>query len=159
MKNVTIACLLLLLSGRSFSQTNNQPLTFKDGFFGWQFRKGEQKLKAGEVAGLLQANPEAARLFSSARSGYTVASVIGGIGGFMLGYTLGSLLGSDDPNWTVGGIGAGLTVVSLPISIGATGKAKKAIAMYNEGPKTGAAQSTGWQLTFTGNGLGLAYRF
>ncbi len=77
----------------------------------------------------------------------------------MLGYTLGTSAGGGDANWTVGGIGAGLIVVALPISIGATGKVRKAIALYNEGPKTGFIQKPEWRLTFAGNQLGLVYRF
>ena len=159
MKNLILVYLLLLLSSHSFSQTNNPPLTSKNGFFGWQFKKGEGKLKPGEVAAILQTNPEAARLFSAGRSSYTITSIIGSIGGAMLGYTLGTSVGGGDPNWTVGGIGAGLVAVSLPISISATSKVKKAIGLYNEGPKTVSMHKPEWQLTFTGNKLGVVYRF
>lgn len=77
----------------------------------------------------------------------------------MLGYTLGTSAGGGNANWTVGGIGAGMVVVSLPISISATSKVKKAISLYNEGPKTGAMHKREWQLTFTGNTLGLVHPF
>lgn len=159
MKNLIIVHAFLLLSGHSFSQTNNQPLTFKSGFLGWQFKRGEEKLKPGEVADILKVNPKAARIFSSGRSNYTISTILGTVGGFMLGYTLGSMLGSDKPNWTVGGIGGGLIVASLPISISATNKVKKAIELYNEGSKTGYINRPAWQLIFNGNKFGVVYRF
>ena len=159
MRTITLAILLLSLSTASFSQTNLQPLTFKNGFFGWQFKQGDEKLRPGQVADILQVNPEAAALFSKGRSNYTLANVISTVGGFMFGYTVGSSISGGKANWTVGGIGAGLAVVAVPISISATSKVRKAIAIYNEGPKTGSLRKQEWQLQFTGNQMGLVYRF
>lgn len=159
MKYFTLSFLLLFLSNCSFAQTKGPDLSFKNGFFGWQFKKGEEKLKPAQVADLLKANPEASALFSSGRTSYTVSSVVGSIGGFMLGYTVGTSLGGGKANWTIGAIGAGIAVASIPLSVSATKKVRKAIALYNEGPKTGFLHRGEWRMNFTGNGLGLVYRF
>lgn len=158
MKNLLLAFVLFFVSGSAFSQKNNPPLTFKNGFWGWQFKKGDEKLKPGQVADLLDANPEAARLFSSGRTNYTISSIIGSIGGFMFGYTLGTSLGNGKPNWMVGGIGAGLIVASLPLSIVSTNKVKKAITLYNEDGQTGSLRKPELQLHVGGTGLSLVYR-
>ena len=159
MKSWIIIFLLLINSGNTFSQEINAPLNLRNGFFGWQFYRGEQKLKPREVAELLQADVEAAKLFSKGRSSYTVSTIIGSIGGAMLGYTLGTYLGGGDANWTVGGIGAGLTVVALPLSISATSKVRKALVLYNDRQRTGTLPNHQWKLMLTGNQLGLVCRF
>ena len=159
MKKFLLVFLVLACTQAVFAQSRVSEISFKNGFFGWQFKKGEEKLKPGQVAELLTVNPEASALFSSGRSGYTLSSIIGAVGGFMVGYTLGTSLASGEANWTVGGIGAGLIVVSIPISVNATSNVRKAIVLYNEGLKTGFLRRPELRLGFTGNGLGFVYRF
>ena len=43
--------------------------------------------------------------------------LLGGIGGFLVGWTLGTALGGGDPDWTVAGVGAGFIALSIPFAI------------------------------------------
>jgi hypothetical protein len=50
-------------------------------------------------------------------AGTVAAYILAYSGGFMVGYTLGTAIAGGDPNWGVAGIGAGLIVVAVPLSI------------------------------------------
>lgn len=159
MRIILLATFIVAFSSASFAQTNNEVLTMKNGFFGWEFRKNEQRLKMGEVADLLKNNPEASERFASARSNNTVATILGGVGGFLLGYTLGSSAGGGKANWSVGGAGGGLVVAGLVLSVKANNQARRAVTLYNEGLKTGFLRQPELKLGITENGAGLVLNF
>ena len=93
-------------------------------------------------------------------STYTLATIMGGVGGFMVGWPIGTAIGGGEPNWIMAGIGAGLIVVAIPLSQNYNKKAKQAVDTYNIGLMTSSLwDKSELRLSMTGNGVGLTLRF
>lgn len=112
-------------------------------------------------------NEEAKSILASARANKSIGNVLGFTGGFLMGFGfIMGISGSNDPNidqdsyknagWSVFGIGAGVTLLSLPFSLSVKSKLKKAIEIEN-GEKT--AFNPYFKFQTTGNGIALSYHF
>ncbi len=155
-----IVTVLTLCMTFSYGQTASDSILMKKVFGGYQFIQGEQKLTIKKLGEALQSNQLAYEQFKSAKSNYTLATVIGTAGGFMVGWPLGTAIAGGEPNWTLAGIGAGLIVVSIPISSGFNKKAKQAVDLYNVGLYgTSFWERTESRFTVTSNGIGLTLNF
>lgn len=161
MRKIAIILTLLVVSmSFTFGQTASDSISMKKVFGGYQFYQGEQRLNVNQLVNTMKPNNQAYQQIKSAQSTYTLATIIGGVGGFMVGWPIGTALGGGEPNWTIAGIGAGLIVVSIPISQSFNKKAKQAVETYNSGLQT----SSFWdknelKLSLTGNGIGLTLNF
>lgn len=161
MKKITTTfCLLTMTFAFTFGQTSPDSIAMKKVFGGYQFYQGAQRLSMNQLVRTMESNQQAYNQIKSAQSNYTLATIIGGVGGFMVGWPIGTALGGGEPNWTLAGIGAGLIVVSIPITQGFNKKATQAVNTFNGGLQT----SSFWdkrELSFTvnGNGLGLKLKF
>jgi len=154
--------MFMLLVGVTFSigQNTADSIRIEKTFGGYQFYQGEKRLKVRDLVNTMQSNTQAYQEIKSAQSSYTLASIVGFAGGFMVGWPLGTALGGGDPNWTMAGIGTGLIVVSIPISNSFNKKAKQAVNTYNNGLQT----SSFWDnkelhLSVSENGMGLTLKF
>ena len=161
MKKIAITLALLAVNmSFMFGQTASDSITMKKVFGGYQFYQGERLLKMNDLTITMVLNNEAYKQIKSARSAYTMASILSYAGGFLVGWPLGTAIGGGEPNWTLAGIGAGLIVVSIPITQSFNKKAKQAVDTYNGGLQT----SSFWDknelnLSLTGNGIGLTLNF
>lgn len=161
MKKIAITLALLAVNmSFMFGQTASDSITMKKVFGGYQFYQGERLLKMSDLTITMVLNNEAYKQIKSARSAYTMASILSYAGGFLVGWPLGTAIGGGEPNWTLAGIGAGLIVVSIPIAQSFNKKAKQAVDTYNGGLQT----SSFWDknelnLSLTGNGIGLTLNF
>jgi len=78
----------------------------------------------------------------------------------MVGWPVGTAIGGGDPNWAMAGIGAGLIVVTIPISQKFNKQAKQAVDIYNLGlQETSFWDKRELRFSMNGNGLGLTLRF
>ncbi len=161
MKRIAIIITLLSVAySFTYGQASTDSISMKKVFGGYQFYQGEQRLNMNQLVKTMTPNDQAYQQVKSAQSTYTLATVIGGVGGFMVGWPIGAALGGGEPNWTIAGIGAGLIVVSIPISQSFNKKVKQAVGTYNGGLQT----SSFWdknelKLSLTGNGMGLTLNF
>ncbi len=161
MKKIALILALLAVSmSFIFGQTASDSITMKKVFGGYQFYQGEQLLKMGDLTSAMVLNKEAYKQIKAAQSTYTMASILSYAGGFLVGWPLGTVIGGGEPNWTLAAVGAGLIVVSIPISQSFNKKAKQAVDTYNGGLQT----SSFWDrnelnLSMTGNGIGLTLNF
>lgn len=161
MKRIAIILFLLTVSLTfTFGQTVQDSITIKKVFGGYMFYKGERRLTMNQLVGTMKTNEVAYKQIKSAQSNNLLATIIGGAGGFMVGYTVGTALGGGDPNWAVAGVGAGLIVVSIPISQNFNKKAKQAVDTYNAGLQPIAFRyKKELKFSVTGHGVGLTLRF
>lgn len=161
MKKIAIILTLLTMSLTfTFGQTVNDSISAKKVFGGYQFSQGGKRLKVNQLVNAMKPNEQAYNKIKSAKSTYTLATIIGGAGGFMVGYTIGTAIGGGDPNWVMAEIGAGLIVVSIPITLSYNKKAKEAVDTFNDGFKTSSYwNKSELKMTLTGNGIGFTLRF
>lgn len=161
MKKLSLLFILLSLSISSiFGQTPSDTIANKKIFGGYIFYEGNRKLSSSELEHKLSSNQKAYTQFKSAQATNIFASILGGVGGFCIGWPIGTTLAGREANWTMAGIGAGLALISIPIGSSAANKIKKATEIYNSGSQT----SSFWdnkelRLSLTENGVGLVLHF
>jgi hypothetical protein len=161
MKKIAIVFFLLISCfTSSIGQTASDSITMKKVFGGYQFNQGEQRLSVKDLVDVVKPNEYAYSQMKAAQSNYNLASVIGFAGGFMVGWPVGSALAGGDPEWVLAGIGAGLIVVSIPLTNKFNKQAKQAVESYNGNLQTTSFwQKSELEFCMTGNGVGLALRF
>lgn len=161
MKRIVIIMTLLTVSLTfAFGQTETDSISMKKVFGGYQFYQGEKKLNVKQLVNTMKPNEYAYSQIKSAQSTYTMASIVSFAGGFMVGWPVGTAIGGGEPNWTLAGIGAGLLVVSIPISQKFNKQAKQAVDTYNQGLQTTSFwDNSELRFSMTENGLGLTLRF
>ena len=137
-KTLLLTFVMLTISTINFAQeainiTPNQTdsIELKKIFGGYQFYQNDKLLKFKQLDNLIKSNNEAYDQFKSSKSSRTIATILGYAGGFMIGWPLGTAIAGGKPNWVIAGAGAGLTAISIPISINSNKKLKKAVSIYN----------------------------
>lgn len=159
MKRTLILCVLVVLSYNVFGQTTSDSIIVKTISGGCKIYQGSKQLTLSQLAIAVQANDMAYQQVKKAQSNNTISSIIGGVGGFMIGYPLGTALGGGKPNWTMFGIGAGLVVISIPISNKCVKQVKSSVDIYNGGLSAKTQPTTDFNLGLSGNGLAITMTF
>lgn len=161
MKKVILTISILLnFIVLSYAQTEADSLYMKKVFGGYQFLQGEKVLNMNQLTDIMKPNAQAYKEIKAAKTNYSFALILGGAGGFMVGLPIGTAMGGGEPNWTMAGIGAGLIIASIPISIKFNKQAKKAIETYNQGLRTSSHYNNKeLKIAMTSNGLGITLNF
>ena len=144
----------------SFGQGGVDSIKVRKGFGGYHFYHGNKSLNSSELTKVLKHDEQAYKEIKAAQPTIVIATIIGAAGGALVGWPIGTAIGGGDPNWTLAAIGAGLIVVSIPISIKYNKQAKHAVDTYNEGLNAKAFwDKTEIRFALTGNGVGLTLGF
>jgi hypothetical protein len=115
-------------------------------------------LKPKDVLRLMEPVPEAHAAYKKAKANYNAGQVIGFIGGFMIGYPLGTAIAGGDPQWGVLGGGVGLLLLCLPLNTAYKKHSKNAIELYNGDPGSTARRfSVEFMPTVTGAKVALRF--
>jgi hypothetical protein len=112
---------------------------------------------------LFRNNPEALHEIKVANFDYKFGLYLDYIGGFVVGFCLGSAINGDhlDASWGWT-LGTGAAMAGLGMIIYSSGKShhRKAVDIYNSAHRKQNLNETGeLKIGFTNSGLGLAYRF
>ena len=138
------------------AQLARDTVSVKKVFGGVKFEQHGAVLSPKYVQQLIQPVPEAYQEMKKARANNTVANIVSGAGGFLLGYTLGTALSGAEAEWTVAAIGGGLIIASIPFSVKFRKQATHAVQLYNA--HLSGQQETGslhMRFGLTGAGVGL----
>ena len=108
-----------------------QEIEMHKSFWGYRYYQGDQVLTLKEVAKTVRPNAEAFEFVEKSYRQKNLTTILGVIGGFCVGYPLGSELAGGEAVWPVVAIGAGLIVISFPVSVAAGKNAQKGIDIYN----------------------------
>jgi len=155
-----ISTLLIACYGLSIGQTSSDSITMKKVFGGYQYSKANVTLTMNQLVSVMKPNEEAYKQIKSAQSNYVLATIISGAGGAFIGYPIGTAIGGGEPNWLLAGIGAGLVVISIPITQKVNEQAKQAVDIYNRGlQNTSFWYDKEIMLSASGNGIGFVLRF
>ena len=117
-----------------------------------------KKLKPKEMLVIMKPNPAAFREMNRAKTNYDVGSVFAFAGGFLVGWSIGSLITTGEVDWRVAGAGAGFIGISVPFSIGQSKHTKKAVKIYNEGVKS-STSSIHFKINCNNNKIGIVANF
>ncbi len=113
-----------------------------------------------ELLHLTQKNPEAYNQINRAIKQRNGGIITGAIGGGLIGFTLGSAVGSGEPMWWLAGIGAGFFGIASVLSSESNKKVYRGVAIYNAGlhdQKT--PRKSPLILGMTSTGLGIFWGF
>ncbi len=150
----------IIYAQKPITDTQTSAVTMEKTFGGYNFYHEGRRLQMNQLVALMKHNDLAYRQIKAAQSNYTLAMILSSAGGFMIGWPLGSALAGGDPNWALAGIGAGLVVVSIPISQHFNKQAKEAIGTFNGGLVADSFWDTHeLNIAMGGNGIGLAFHF
>lgn len=123
------------------------------------FKKNGEKLRVRDLMELTRSNPKAFQEMRIAKSNYDASMVFGYIGGFLVGWPLGTALAGGDPNWALAAAGGGLILISLPFSSGFSKHAMKSMEIYNSGLRQSAGIPVRMKFGFSGTGVKLQLKF
>jgi hypothetical protein len=159
----TIAIILISFTACStftFGQTVTDSISMIKAFGGYQFYQAEKRLNMNQLVKAMKPNEQATIQIKSAQSTYTLGSIVGFAGGFMVGWPIGTAIGGGEPKWAMAGIGAALIIVSIPMSQKFNKQAKQAVDTYNSGLQTSSSRDKReLRFSMTGNGAGFTFRF
>ena len=130
-------------------------------FGGYKFTQNGKNLKMGSLVKSMESNQQAYEIIKKAQSNNTVASIIGLAGGGLIGWQIGTAVSGGNANWTLGGIGAGLIAIGIPIASSANKKAKKAVELYNSSLTSTSYYEFNpeYNIIVNANGIGLTMTF
>jgi len=159
MKTFLFSALALCFTLSLNAQSDSPVVMEKKPLGGYVFSQHGERLRVKEVVDIMESNTAVYDQMKRAQTNYGWATVVGGAGGFLIGWPLGTALGGGDPEWGMLAAGAVLVGVSIPITSKFVRQSQTAIALYNEG--IGATEPTrpSMQLLVQGNGLGLRWQF
>lgn len=119
-------------------------------------------LNINQLLEITKVNPKAYNKIESAQANNGLAMVLGGAGGFMIGWPLGTSMGGGEPKWILAGVGACIVAIAIPISVGAKRNIKKGVDIYNAGlnkPPSTAGIDLDFKLGLSPNGVGIVMKF
>ncbi|NVK53586.1 MAG: hypothetical protein HWD85_11675 [Flavobacteriaceae bacterium] len=157
MKKLVLLCAILLTG---FTTVNAQKIETKRVFGSNMYMQNNAYLSGKQLLSIVKENQEAYNLMKSANSNKTWATILGGAGGFLVGYPIGTAIGGGEAKWELAGVGAVLILVAIPINNGYNKKSKKAVDIYNEGLSTTASSfNPTFDLNLRGNSIGITMSF
>lgn len=126
---------------------------------GTVFQQNGKYLSPRQLVEITSINPAALTEMKKARTNYSAGLVFSYIGGFMIGWPIGTALAGGDPEWAMAGVGAGLIAVSIPFSSAYGRHARKGAAIYNSTLTYTGSVLPEYRLKLMANGIGLQIRF
>jgi len=161
MKYFSIFLFLISISTTGISQSNEEKISIEKAFGGYKYLQNGRQLRMAEMVSIVKVEDLAYTKMQSAKSNTTMASILGAAGGLLIGWPIGSAIAGGEPNWTLAIVGAGLIVVSIPISIKGNNQATEAVNIYNASLDKQAYNNSSTQVRFSinSNGVGFVLKF
>ena len=158
MKRMVLILFVILISILSCT---GQKIEMDEYITGYKFYQNDKYLTMNDLVSIMESNKEAYQLINSARSNKILSQLLGGVGGFLVGWQLGTAIAGGEPNWTTAVIGGGIVFLSVPFSAKSNQKAKNAVDIYNAELSSVLKYKfkPQFRLTIIGNGIGLSMRF
>lgn len=128
MKNFIIIFSALFLS---FQYSGAQHIRIEKTGLGTVFYQNNRLLSMSDLTNVVKKNDEAYSLIKKAKNNNVISQVIGGIGGFTIGWQLGAALAGSQMNYKFLALGVGIILVSIPVSIKSRKQTQKAVDIYN----------------------------
>lgn len=155
MKNKPLITLVFLLLPLFQVLAQNQPIEQRKSAFYHENRA----LKPKNMLELMKDNSAAFEEMKKAKANSDAATVFAFLGGGLIGWTLGGLIGPGEPTWGLGAAGLGLIFVGIPFSSTYVKRASKATEIYNSGIKQTGSNPVKVNLGLSNQGFGLTMKF
>jgi hypothetical protein len=143
------------------AQSDKEDIEIEKVFGGNKYSQNGINLNLKRMVKIMRYDEIASQKIKSARLKTTLSKVFNITGGILVVWPIVTAITNGDPNWTLAYIGAGLIVISIPLSIAGNKQAAKAVNIYNTNRRSQAFQSHSLKLrlNITGVGFGFALEF
>jgi hypothetical protein len=118
-----------------------------------------QILTRKEFVELLKTNDEAFKKYKSSKASGKISNWLAFIGGYCIGWPIGTAIGGGEPEWGLVAVGGGILVAAIPIAMISNDLFKEAVTIYNNGISKNHQSNKELKIGFTGNGIKLCLRF
>jgi hypothetical protein len=105
----------------------DQPVEIREGY-----RQEGERVDPDSLIETLKSEPEAAPAVERAQTLATIATILAGVGGALVGWPLGEASAGAKPHWALAGAGGGAIVVGIPLAIWAGSSMDVAVASHND---------------------------
>lgn len=159
MKKLTFILALVIVSiSLSYGQASNT-ITVKKYLFRYHYTQFGKQIAGTSLANAVKSNENAYKQLKIAQTTHVFATILGLTGGIIVIFPK-EPSGLGNMKWELVGFGACLVAVSLPLNRLYKNQTLKAVNTFNTGLQTGFTQyKTDFQLTFSGNGVGIRCNF
>lgn len=153
--------LTLIISIITLTICHAQKIEMEKVFGGYKYTQNGDNLSLSELTKTVKANTKSFQLIKKAKTKAVFGMILGGIGGGLTGYPIGTAIGGGEPNWTLAAIGAGCLAIALPLGNSADKNIKQSVELYNSSlnPSTFNNAKTEFKIIGNTNGIGLAMNF
>jgi hypothetical protein len=112
------------------------PITVRSGTLADSYEQRGAPLDQSDMVEKLGERPATKADIDAARTYATIGMIFGAVGGALIGWPIGAAAaGERKPPWVLAGVGAGVVAVSIPFSIGASGRVSDAVKAHNNSLK------------------------
>ncbi|MGB1295728.1 MAG: hypothetical protein ACPG6V_09625 [Flavobacteriales bacterium] len=152
LKKVMLFAVLMGFSHVGFSQQ----LEIKSNLWGTKIYQDGKLVGIKELSEITSSHKIANDFALKAKTNKGFSDVFGGVGGFLVGWSIGTKIGGGEFNNSLFYTGLGVIAVGIPFSIGMTKNAKKSVEAYNGNTGVSSVQ---YSFIANSNGLGLSLNF
>lgn len=161
LKSQFLFLFLLLLAGLGFGQNKIQMVKQKSKYYfevqGKDANRLDSKKSLRSIIDILNDYPEASTYAQKAKSNYDVGVTLGVIGGGMMGWELGKVIGGGEISGLVFGAGAVIALLTIPLANGFKKNINSAIDIYNN--KSNESITSSLNFGLQQSGVGLSFNF
>lgn len=146
---------LLLIQSLTVTAQREKKLSFKSGFWGYNYFEGGNRISRRDALQLLNGQPEAIKLFTKGGEDVVFGYIFSAAGGFMIGWPIGeAIAGKKDPQWPLLAGGFAGLIVGGALEKSFKRKTRQAFDLYNQGTVTSY-----WKVGTNGTGISITYTF
>jgi len=168
---IILIVIMLGITASSWAQepTEKAPIVVeKKLLFWWKYTyqgKNIEKtylgLSLSKFKTIVRGCPDALAEVETAEKYLMPVAILGFVGGGLIGYPIyQAILGVEDPNWTLAGIGGCLAIVGLRLEVASGKHLKKAVDIYNASiGQSSGTRSIDLELAFAPNRINILLRF
>ena len=151
---IFILCYTIVL----FGQNKSDELTVVKTWTGFKVYQNLEKYSHGEILDIMDKESEAYTLLRKASNANLGAAIISGLGGFIIGYELGSFSSSEGREFNVVPImiGSAFILGSIPLNKSYKNKTYQAVAKYNNDLGSNKSTFNKYQATLNLNANGIS---
>src|SRR5688572_9654367 len=136
----------------SQSSTDSIQIVRKNGL---KFSQHGKILKPAELLTIMKPNSEAYTIMKKAKGSRDIGTIIGSVGGFMVGWSIGGLIGKGEIDTKLLIAGGALVIASIPFGSSYNSNATKAVNTYNDGLSNPMNGGAFLEIHTNENGIGL----
>ncbi len=151
--------LAYIISLSSFCQTNVDSIQIvKKGLEYSCFADG-YKLTPENMKFIMRNNSESLKYLKKVQTSSMISFGLGYIGGFLIGWPIGTAIGGGEPNWYIALVGCGIVATTIPLLNSSNRNLKKAVDCYNRELPFADKPNVEINLGLNNNGLGISLKF